>query len=162
MSKFTPEERKAEWASYKPPVGVSGYGCFGFVNGHLILGKHHHQAIMAHFIANGWTWEDLMTAEQIWGWYSLSYGHNEKPRVDLNFVSDAAYLHRDAVKPCKAAFKKLFGVTQVTGLFSKNGGDVVKRHGTDYGGDYDRHYKDHPDRAARVSEKTPIPEKVPV
>lgn len=159
-------EKKAEWARYRVPEKLSGNGCFGFVDGHLMLGNRHHQAIMARLLGNGWTWEDLMTAEQIWGWYyvqSPTTGYEGPPKVVLDFVSDAAYLHRGAVLPCKKAFKELFKVKSCVGAFSRNRGDVSERGHGDYGGDFDRHYGRADLKAVRgVLEATPVPEKVKV
>ena len=161
--KPTPEMLKA-WNSYKPPKGVATHGCFGYVAGSLIVGDKHHQAIMALLIDNGWTWDQLMEAEQIWGWYSLYYGHQDKkPYVDLNYVSDGGFLHKEASKGCKEAFAELFGLTDIggkaKGKFKNNGGDVLDRGHGKFGGDFERHYGEGkllPSAYVRTS-VTPIP-----
>lgn len=110
-----------------------GHGCFGFVNGHLILGNSHHQEILAALLGAGWSWEDLMEAEQIWGWYSAFDGRG----IELSFVSDAGFLHDSAEKGAKAAFEKVF---KLPVTYTRRGGDVIQRGRGSFGGDFEESY----------------------
>lgn len=138
------KEEHPGWFEWELPKGYPSNGCFGYIAGHLLVGSRHHQAIMSQLLDNGWTWTDLMTAEQVWGWYDVvgpgvNYGYEAHPaRVSLNFVSDAATMNEEAVEGCKQAFMELYGVEQVTGDWYDN--RDVERHGLEYGGDFDRHY----------------------
>lgn len=133
------------------------HGCFGFVDGNLIIGNRHHQEIMALLIDKGWTWTDLMEAEQIWGWYSVCKGAS----VKVNFVSDAAFLHKAAAKKCRKAFSELFDLP-CEGKYKLNNGDVKQRHpGLEYGGDYDRHYAEGSDSLKWVKEHPTVISDIP-
>ena len=108
---------------YWQDQGLPSSGCFGYVNGHLILGKGHHQLIMARLISAGWTWEQLMEAEQAWGWYNLEnvqyydgYFDLDKMKdwqkysyfVHVMFTSDAGYQNEDAKRGALGAFATMY------------------------------------------------------
>lgn len=55
-----------------PEPGDIYEGCFGWVNGNLYLGDVHHAAIIARLIENEThTWESLIAAKQMWGWFTI-------------------------------------------------------------------------------------------
>jgi hypothetical protein len=83
-------------------------GCFGYVNGHLILGKGHHQAIMGELMNHGWTWEDLFAVPQAWGWYSFI--SSTDPFIELQFTSDAGIQNKDEVRKAGLAFAEKFRI----------------------------------------------------
>ena len=88
--------------SYDLPQG----GTFGFINGHLILAGVHHKAIMSELLNAGWTWDQLMNAEQAWGWFSLRpWAEKEKTTVYVKFVSDSGYQNEKAKGDCVRAFE---------------------------------------------------------
>lgn len=73
---------------------LPGGGSFGYVNGHLIRGDAHHQVIMAGLLEAGWTWEQLMSVPQAWGWFAIdnAWGAGDtSPYVDVKFASDAGF-----------------------------------------------------------------------
>lgn len=168
IAKFKAEH--PEWENYNP--GVPHHGCFGFLNGHLILGAGHHQAIMAMLLDGGWTWQELFEATQVWGWYTINamdfdspwFDPDEfyEPSVSVSFVSDAAIMQEEAAEACVEAFKEVLGVTKVTGGEFMEDRDV-RRHGREYGGDFDRHYKGEdgelvlPSYRAIYDDVTPLP-----
>jgi hypothetical protein len=80
------------------------HGAFGYINGHLIVGLTHHQAIIAQLLNNGWTWEQLMTVPQAWGWFYRGNGI-----TDLRFTSDAGFQNDEAIEQAKKEFEDLFG-----------------------------------------------------
>jgi hypothetical protein len=139
------------------PRDLPHSGCFGFVNGHLLIGHHHHQAIMAQLIDAGWTWEDLMTAEQIWGWFVVDDNFFGQPHVNIDFVSDAATMNKSAAKGCRKAFTKLYKI-KGKGSWKANRGDVTSRHNLSYGGDFDTHYGEGRSVPKVIYDATPIPE----
>lgn len=128
-------------------------GCFGFVNGQLILAQRHHQEIMYRLLENGWTWEDLMNAKQVWGWFYKSHG-----KIALKFNSDAGYTaDPETRKEAMAAFTKLYNVEA-----TQNGeGYDVNNVGLDYGGSFEKNYgengykKDYDDSI--YHDLTPLP-----
>ena len=150
--------------TWQQPKDVLLHGCFGFIGGHLILGRYHHQEILKLLVDKGWTWEQLESASQVWGWYTVHLPTTTKPpRVELTFVSDAAYLHKEAVKDCKEAFCRVFNVPRTYGSFSRNGGDVIQRWGNkgyEYGGDYDRHYGEKGNMREMSENNSSVPIKV--
>lgn len=83
---------------------IPSHGCFGFLNGHLILGNRHHQEIMNRLIEDaGWTWDDLMSADQVWGWYDAGSHGN------VRFASDAGIMSSEDTKDaCVKAFGTLW------------------------------------------------------
>lgn len=110
---------------YWQDEGLPSSGCFGFVNGHLILGKGHHQLIMARLISAGWTWEQLMEAEQAWGWYNLEPVSYHEQYFDIEnmkdwqkhsyfvhvmFTSDAGYQNEDAKNGALGAFASMYHI----------------------------------------------------
>lgn len=149
-----------EWSSWQPPVGIPHHGCFGYIDGNLVIGTRHHQAIMAELLANGWTWEHLMFAPQVWGWFTLQYSPGQEPHLSLSFVSDAATMNEEAAEPCKQEFAKVFNVPSAKGSWESNGGDVKARYGDryNYGGDFDSHYGDGDNPQVIYTEITPIPD----
>jgi hypothetical protein len=69
------------------PVG----GPFGYVNGSFLAGGGHHQMIISELIKNGWTWEDLLTVPQAWGWIGVhTHGPGEK-YLYIEWASDSGF-----------------------------------------------------------------------
>lgn len=99
-------------ATYMKEQRLPWSGSFGFVGGHLMLADDHHQAIMGNLIAAGWTWEQLMQANQCWGWFSVEYdwaeGDDREYWLDINFVSDSGVLNKLAMKQAANAFRDLY------------------------------------------------------
>lgn len=59
-------------------------GCFGWVDGTLYLGDIHHAKIIAGMIEAGQhTWETLMAAKQMWGWYEIESEHGYQGYTNL-------------------------------------------------------------------------------
>lgn len=87
------------------PLFLPAHGCFGFINGHLILGNRHHMEIMYRLIEDkGWTWDELVNAEQVWGWY----GHTSQGS-SASFSSDAGIMSGEKTKKaCLEAFGEYF------------------------------------------------------
>jgi GNAT superfamily N-acetyltransferase/predicted RNA-binding Zn-ribbon protein involved in translation (DUF1610 family) len=83
-------------------------GCFGWINGKLMLGSEHHQQIMAKLISSGWTWEDLMNAQQAWGWYSVTGDYSGHPKMSVRFTSDAGFQNDKAMLLTKGAFAQMY------------------------------------------------------
>jgi hypothetical protein len=79
--------------SYYKTAGLPVGGPFGWVNGAFLAGGGHHQAIIAMLMKHGWTWEDLFTARQAWGWLSITseYGRGGSGEryLSISFSSDA-------------------------------------------------------------------------
>lgn len=76
---------------------------FGYVNGHLVIGNTHHQGIIANFLNNGWTWEDLFTVPQMWGWWQRFGEH-----IKLKFTSDSGFQNAELIPEVVEAFENLF------------------------------------------------------
>lgn len=52
-------------------------GCFGWVNGTLYLGEIHHAKIIAGLIDSGsFTWDTMISAKQMWGWFQIEGRYN--------------------------------------------------------------------------------------
>ena len=90
-------------------------GCFGFVNDQLYLGRAHHAAIIAALVEAGMTFDELLEAPQMWGWFygdftseSLQHGYGDKS-ISLSFSSDDATQSSGLVNQVKAAFRDTFG-----------------------------------------------------
>jgi hypothetical protein len=115
----------------KHPIFLPHQGCFGFLNGHLILGNRHHQEVMFRLINDkGWTWEQLMNAKQVWGWY-----HVAGDKATVNFSSDAGTMTSKKVKEeCLQEFSDWYGKT-----FIESSGYGGKSKAT-YGGDFNSKY----------------------
>lgn len=106
--------------NYWKEEGLPGSGSFGFVAGHLMLADDHHQAIMGNLIEAGWTWEQLMEAEQAWGWFSVDYDYDYyddedeegepeyRYQLDVQFVSDSGFLNDKAISGAMKAFQELY------------------------------------------------------
>lgn len=97
--------------------GLPDSGSFGFVAGHLMLADDHHQAIMGNLIEAGWTWEQLMEADQAWGWFTVEYDYDDddyddegdpkyKYYVDVSFTSDSGF--QNDVDAALKAFQELY------------------------------------------------------
>lgn len=86
-------QKKAGIYDPNDPTKQTFWSCFGFLNGKLYLGYTHHMAIMNALLVKGWTWEDLMNAEQVWGWLDANY---TVPIV--NFSTDAGMIGSEEVK----------------------------------------------------------------
>lgn len=138
--------------NYWEKEGLPESGCFGYLDGHLILGEGHHQLIMAKLIDAGWTWEQLFEAEQAWGWFSVKYpssdyapipsyyfeddeGHqypaadeNER-RMRLVFSSDAGIQNADAMQKASAAFAQMYKMPVMVGDYVKD----ALQEGNEYG-----------------------------
>lgn len=119
---------------FKHPVFLPNHGCFGFINGNLILGNRHHQEVMFRLInEKGWTWEQLMEAEQVWGWYSAYMNGNG----EINFSSDAGTMTSKKVKKaCIQEFEAWFNKP------FKEGSGYGGKSKSDYGGDFKSKYGD--------------------
>jgi hypothetical protein len=117
----------------KHVIFLPNHGCFGFINGCLIVGNRHHQEVMFRLInEKGWTWEQLMNADQVWGWFS-HYGDSGT----ITFSSDAGTMTSKKIKnQCIAEFSEWFGKP-----FSNDGGYGGKKK-SEYGGDFKSKYGD--------------------
>jgi hypothetical protein len=117
--KFTPDY------NYFYEKGLPNSGCFGYIGNHLIIGTKHHQQIMAKLMDAGWTWEDLFTAPQAWGWFEASDGEvynyetgeyeKNNPFMSISFSSDAGVQDDEAVGRAKAKFAELYHLPVVSG-----------------------------------------------
>ena len=96
--------------------GLPDDGCFGYIGDTLMLGKFHHQAIMAKLIDAGWTWEDLMESPQAWGWFSVN---SNRGFINLSFTSDAGLQHPEEVEKAKKAFEEKYHLPTRGGAGSK-------------------------------------------
>lgn len=67
----------------------SGTFCFGYMNKILYIGDIHHAIIMNWMIENGSSWEELMSADQRWGWVYRQYSEDD-PIYDIRFATDDA------------------------------------------------------------------------
>src|SRR6476646_3435839 len=108
------------WREHNLPDG----GCFGYVNGHLVLGKAHHQLIMSNFLYKGWTMEQLFMAPQAWGWFTVNpiqYYDQYFPNMDkmkdwqkessfvlAQFTSDAGLQMDEEVQKALGAFSAMY------------------------------------------------------
>ena len=107
---FSPESKKeaaSEWWNEWDNQRLPEHGTFGFINGHLILGAIHHKAILGELLNAGWTWEQLMNAEQAWGWFAthnLSTGRE----ISIRFVSDSGYQNEPAMEAAKKTFEEMY------------------------------------------------------
>lgn len=118
---------------FQHPMFLPAHGCFGFINGNLILGNRHHQEVMFRLINDkGWTWEQLMDAEQVWGWFH----HASEEKGQINFSSDAGSMTSKKVKKdCLQTFGEWFGkpFTEGSGYGGKSkenyGGDFAYKYG---------------------------------
>jgi transposase-like protein len=110
------------------PAFLLNHGCFGFINGHLIIGTRHHMEIMYRLLQNGWSWEQLMNADQLWGWFSVDSGAGS-----IAFSSDAGAMTGDK-KKCIQAFNEMFGAK------FKDGGGYGGKGKADYGGNMESKY----------------------
>ena len=117
---------------YSHPLFIPKHGCFGFINGNLILANRHHMEIMYRLMEDkGWTWDDLMNATQVWGWYSWT-GTGDG---SVTFSSDAGIMTSEKVKnACVKAFSDYFGHK-----FKKSGGYGGKNKKT-FGGNMELKY----------------------
>lgn len=127
------------------PMFLPPRGCFGFINGNLILGNRHHQEVMFRLISEkGWTWDQLVEAEQVWGWF---YAYETE--ASINFSSDAGSMtskkvKKDCIKKFGEWFGKPFKEGSGYGGLDKDsyGGDFAKKYGepgnwNGYKADYD-------------------------
>jgi hypothetical protein len=105
-------------------------GAFAFMNGNLIRAHTHHQGIMNQLLKHGWTWVDMMTVPQAWGWFTVEdYFSEDIPRVSVRFTSDAAIQTEDEIIKAKAAFANAYQLP------------VIQQHDTVYGYEhYDKQY----------------------
>lgn len=116
----------------KHPVFLPNSGCFGFINGNLILGNRHHQEVMYRLISEkGWTWDQLINAEQCWGWYSAGISSGS-----VRFSSDAGTMTSKKVKEaCRKTFEEWYGKTfkETPGYGGKSkanyGGNMEMKYG---------------------------------
>lgn len=127
---------------FQHPVFLPKRGCFGFINGNLIIGNRHHQEVMYRLINDkGWTWEQLMEAKQVWGWF-YNYGEdlfgegNDPGTGTVRFSSDAGTMTSKKVKKdCIKTFEEWFNCpfTEAEGYGGKNkdnyGGDFEEKYG---------------------------------
>ena len=127
---------KQNWAEIQEkglthPVFLPAHGCFGFLNGCLILGNRHHQEVMFRLINDkGWTWEQLIEAKQVWGWY-----HAAGEPGSINFSSDAGTMTSNKVKKdCINQFEEWFSKK-----FNEGNGYGGKSK-ANYGGDFEENY----------------------
>ena len=126
-----------EEVGMKHPVFLPSRGCFGFINGNLILGNRHHQEVMYRLINDkGWTWEQLMDAKQCWGWFYTSSAFNEG-EYGVRFSSDAGTMTSKKVKEdCIKEFSEWYDheFTELDGYGglkkSNYGGDFEQKYGT--------------------------------
>lgn len=124
----------------KHPIFLPKSGCFGFINGYLILGNRHHQEVMFRLInEKGWTWEQLVDAKQVWGWF-----HTFDKKGDVRFSSDAGSMTSKQVKnQCIAEFSEWFGTPfhETVGYGGLNkakyGGDFKSKYGDPEEGKWD-------------------------
>lgn len=115
-------------------AGLKGDGPFGYVDGHLVFGQSHHQLIMAAFLNHGWTWAQLASVPQAWGWFSIQHPYdmydytdtqdewtNQHPKnqtndgdtkswpwINIAFSSDAGLQNSSAVKGAINEFQYLY------------------------------------------------------
>lgn len=113
------------------PAFLPVHGCFGFLNGHLIIGMRHHQEIMYRLLESGWTWDDLLKADQRWGWFSYSPGEGVG---DLRFSSDAGTMTAD-ISAVEAAFENLYHAP-----FHDNKSGYGGKSESTYGGNFNLKY----------------------
>lgn len=80
--------------------------CFGYVDGRLYGGRRHHMAIMQFILAHGYTFEELMEAEQAWGWVESSASSSS---FVYRLSTDAAAIDPALVPEINAAWEHLTG-----------------------------------------------------
>lgn len=121
-------------------------GCFGYVNGHLVLGKAHHQLIMSNFLYKGWTMEQLFMAPQAWGWFTVNpiqYYDQYFPNKDdmkkwqqessfvlAQFTSDAGLQMDEEVQAALGAFSSMYHLPARLDVDSKVRGVVEENFAT--------------------------------
>lgn len=116
---------------YAHPIFLPTHGCFGFLNGHLILANRHHMEIMYRLMEDkGWTWDDLINAEQAWGWYE----RDDNTQGTINFSSDAGIIQAKTKNKCLKAFEDYFKTP------FKNGGGYGGKSKKTYGGNMKMKY----------------------
>lgn len=97
--------------------GGHGFTCFGFLDNKLFLGARHHMAIMKQMLAHGYTWDQLVSTPQLWGWVSQyragARGVNEPAQILLRFSTDAASLDPSLVPQVREAFARLTGESTI-------------------------------------------------
>lgn len=116
-----------------PSFMMPQHGCFGYVNGHLIIGQRHHQEIMFRLLENGWTWEDLLNAPQVWGWFSKNLNNN----YNVWFSSDAGLMTGDDLKQ-----QVILKLSQMTGAPVTETGGYGGKSKEEFGGNFDKKYGD--------------------
>lgn len=117
---------------FQHPIFLPQRGCFGFINGNLILGNRHHQEVMFRLInEKGWTWEQLVEAKQVWGWFYTYEGSG-----DVRFSSDAGSMtskkvKKECIKAFTTWFNKDFHESEGYGGLTKAryGGDFKQKYG---------------------------------
>lgn len=154
--------KEADVEDGEDPMSIAG-DSFGFINGHLILGHNHHQAIMGALLNNGWTFEQMMEAEQCWGWFHRDWEYNDEmtkkvlKHIDVRFTSDAGYQHEEAEEKCLSAFEALFKVPAKREHYHKDVSQSGKQYGEGLAGkDNINYYLKNQDQTGIVP-TTPIP-----
>lgn len=140
---------------------LSAGSSFGYINGHLIIGQNHHQAIMAELIKKGWTWEQLMEAKQAWGWFYPPHPPYQ-PEVRVRFTSDAGTQDPEVFQDVLDKFTKLYGVKAIQYFGTVKGiGDSGKEYGQGLSGKDNINqylpggvYQDY----SQILKQTPIPD----
>src|SRR5688572_18119704 len=87
-------------------VDGNDYSCFGYVNGKLYLGRGHHMIIMQALLANGMSWEELMAAEQTWGWIVGERGG----KILFRLTTDAASIDTSLAGEVAEAMTQVSGI----------------------------------------------------
>lgn len=117
--------------TYWKEQGLPKGDTFGYIDGHLILSKNHHKAILGSLITNGWTWEELMNAPQAWGWFYVTGG--DAPWVQVSFSSDSGYQNEDEVVRAKGAFAQLYHLNVKQSSGTATGVESEGEYGTGLG-----------------------------
>lgn len=112
-------------------VEGSSYSCFAFIPPLLFLGNRHHMAIMNQLLQHGWTWEQLMGAQQLWGWAADT---DDEEDISLYLQTDAAMIDKSLLPQLEAAFTKLTGKSE---FILKSDQEPTNE---EYAPDWDYHY----------------------
>lgn len=116
-------------------------GCFGWINGVLYLGDVHHAQIIAGLIDNNiYTWETLMAAKQMWGWYDIGipstynpatgeYTPTGNPAGDVRFQTDDAKQTYGVKTQIKDSFKEAYPWVKSWSFQKGLGGTTQQNYG---------------------------------